>query len=419
MSTYAIEALEARLFLAAAPSALLDPATIPQFVQPLPFALDPTFVYAPSGTVDGDAHYDIGMFQVEDTDLGLGLDPVTQEPRLTDVFAYGTSATTATYPGRTFVVQRNEPISVTFTNHLPDEHILDIDPTLLSARQMFDVSTNAFPNGVPAVVHLHGGHTESRSDGLPNQWYTRDDDNDGAPDMYGRDYEQLNLGGIGSTFTFGNDQDATTLWYHDHAMGVTRLNAYAGLAGFYFVRDEWDTGLATNPLNLPAGQYEIPMVIQDKQFLKNGSLYFASAPVLDAAGNLVTPTGTLPETFGDVILVNGKAWPYQTVEARRYRFHILNGSDSRFYNLSFPTNSGAKMWVIGDDQGLMNSPIAVKKLLVAPGERVDVIVDFTGLAGKTFVMNNEANTPFPERHARDQWHHRSDHAVPRRGAHLH
>lgn len=377
--------------------ALLDPATIPQFVNALPNALSDAFIYQPSGLNGAMPHYDVGAYLKTGIDLGLGPDPVTGEARLTDVFAYGASAQSATYPGMSFVVQRNQPIEVTWSNHLPSQHLLDVDPTLLDPAEGYDPATSSFASGVPMVVHLHGGHTDSASDGLPDQWYTRDgDDADDMPDRMGMDFHHLNMmAGTGTTFTYRNDQDAATLWYHDHAMGITRLNAYAGLAGFYIVRDEWDTGAADNPLDLPAGKYEIPFVIQDKQFLADGQLYFASAPVLDAAGNLVTPTGTLPETFGDVILVNGQAWPYQEVEARRYRFHILNGSDSRFYNLSFPTSSGVKMWIVGDDQGLLNSPVPVSRLTVLPGERYDVVVDFTGLAGKNIILENDAKTPYP------------------------
>ena len=165
--------------------------------------------------------------------------------------------------------------------------------------------------GVPVVTHLHGGHTESASDGLPTAWYTPD-------------FAVKGSGFVKSRLHYANDQEAATLWYHDHTMGITRLNAYAGLAGYYLITDANETRLqAAN--QLPAAPYDIGLVIQDKMFTSSGQLVYTTMP--EASG---TPEESImPEFFGNIILVNGKAWPVLEVEPRPYRFRILNGSDSR------------------------------------------------------------------------------------------
>jgi len=165
-------------------------------------------------------------------------------------------------------------------------------------------------------------------------------------------------------------------------MGITRLNVYAGLAGFYLLRDEWENGL-----NLPSGVYEIPLVIQDRSFYSDGSLYYPSNPDSVEEGG-----GILPEMFGDFILVNGAVWPFLDVEPRKYRLRLLNGSDSRFYNLFLP---GVKFYQIGSDGGLLNSPVLTNRIVIGPGERIDIIVDFSTVPGQELILKNNARSPYP------------------------
>ena len=165
-------------------------------------------------------------------------------------------------------------------------------------------------------------------------------------------------------------------------MGITRLNVYAGLAGFYLLRDEWE-----NSLNLPSGEYEVPLAIQDRSFYSDGSLYYPSNPYPAEQGG-----GILPEMFGDFILVNGAAWPFLDVEPRKYRLRLLNGSDSRFYELFLP---GVDFYQIGSDGGLLNSPVLTNRIPIGPGERIDVIVDFSAVPGQNLILRNNARSPHP------------------------
>jgi spore coat protein A len=234
------------------------------------------------------------------------------------VWGYGTATQSPTYPGRTIETTVNTPITVRWTNNLLDDfgqplpHLLPVDTSLHWAQP------NNYPySGVPVVTHLHGGHSESASDGLPEFWFTPG-------------FAETGPQWVKETYSYENDQRAATLWYHDHALGITRLNVYAGMAGFYLLRDGQDTGLPDNSLGLPAGKYEVPVVIQDRMFTEDGQLYYPSEPEVEGA----PAPSVLPEFFGDHILVNGQAWPVLDVEPTVYRFRLLNGSDSRFYNFS-------------------------------------------------------------------------------------
>jgi spore coat protein A len=132
---------------------------------------------------------------------------------------------------------------------------------------------------------------------------------------------------------------ATTLWFHDHTLGMTRISVLSGLAGMYFVRDQYDTGLAGNPLGLPAGDQEVELVLQDRQFDTNGQWYFPDS-TSNGQGLNGDPTNPLihpnwiPEYFGDTIVVNGRTWPYLDVEPRRYRFRVVNGANARFFRMN-------------------------------------------------------------------------------------
>jgi spore coat protein A len=389
------EALEPRQLLSVSP---LDPLTQPKFENPLPNPLDQSFIYQPtSGN-----HYDISIQQFVQS-LGLR-DPATGAPLSTSVWGYGSPTQPATYPGRSFVVQRDQQIKVRYTNDLVDAqgnplpHLLPIDSTLHWADPLNQGHVpGPYTGPVPVVTHLHGGHTRSDSDGLPDAWFTPDFD------ITGRLFNEV--------YTYDNDQEAATLWYHDHALGITRLNVYAGLAGFYIVRDDVDTGLPGNPAGLPAGKYEIPVVIQDRMFNvvdkdddgTNDSieLFYPTEPSLPGHPD----PSVQPEFFGDTILVNGQAWPVLDVEPRKYRFRLLNGSDSRFYNMWInagaaerinPDGSGPQIVQVGTDTGLLYAPVPLSQLTLAPGERADVVVDFSKWAGQTLVLRNNAQSPFPK-----------------------
>jgi FtsP/CotA-like multicopper oxidase with cupredoxin domain len=264
----------------------------------------------------------------------------------------------ATYLGPTFEAMRNVPVTVQATNQLgahPLDYAIDLNlhgtiPTDLTQPR--------------ASLHLHGGNTAPGSDGHPEDTF---------------------MPGQGHAYFYNNNQEAANLWYHDHALGITRLNVYAGLAGAYWLRDQFDTGEPDNPIGLPAGQYEIPLVVQDKLFGMDGQLAYPPGEF----GSIWAP-----EFFGDVAVVNGKAFPNLNVDRGLYRFRMINGSNSRVYNLRL--SNGQMMYVIGGDGGLLNSPVPLSRLTIAPGERADLLIDFSGLsAGTRISMTNNAATPFP------------------------
>lgn len=355
----------ALLFSSVQAQPLLNPKTQPKFVNPLPV---PAVLDARNG-----GNYSISVTQFQQ-DLGL-VNPATKQPLLTTIWGYN-----GTYPGPTIVARKGKPVDILWKNELtngsnPLPHLLPIDPSLHWAlKDRADYQSL----GVPLVTHLHGGHTESASDGLPDAWFT--------PNfaLTGQDF-------VKQIYHYSNDQEAATIWYHDHAMGITRLNVYAGLAGFYLVTDENEMALQ-NANRLPKPPYDLGLAIQDRIFTENGQLHYPAMSHAMGGGD----NSIMPEMFGDVILVNGKAWPVLEVEPRMYRFRLLNGSDSRFYNLILPGN--AKFVQIGSDNGLLRAPFTTGNLLLAPGERKDVVVDFSnpGLWGKTIILQNNAKTPYPK-----------------------
>lgn len=330
---------------------LLDPLSQTKFINPLPrpAVLQPT--------VPGGNNYLVSITQFEQH---LGLFDPSGAPLMTTVWGYNGS-----YPGPTIEAFKDEPVTVTWKNELvednnPLQHLFPVDETLINYNLSF---------GIPTVTHLHGGHTEAASDGNPQAWFTPG---------FGKTGETF----VKPNYYYENDQEAATLWYHDHTLGITRLNVYAGLAGFYLLRDSWE-----NSLNLPSGEYEVPLAIQDRSFFSDGSLYYPSNPLSLEQGG-----GILPEMFGDFILVNGAVWPYLNVEPRKYRLRLLNGSDSRFYDLYIP---GVDFYQIGSDGGLLNSTVFTNRIVIGPGERIDVIVDFSAAAGKTLILRNNARSPYP------------------------
>ena len=361
---------------------LLNPLAQPKFVNPLPNPLAPSYIYQPTGIdpASGLPLYEISAQQISH-DAGL-VDPATGARLRHTAWAYGTAQQPAVFPGRSFNLRSGNAVKVRYVNALhgveypagvPVDQTLDwADP--LNAGNPANVP---YTGPVPLVAHQHGGDTDFLSDGLPDAWATPGDQ------IRGRLYNPL--------YSYDNSQEAAQLWYHDHAMGVTRLNVYMGLAGNYFIRDANE-----DALQLPAYPYECPLLIQDRTFLANGELFYDS---VDPANPLAPNPTHLPENFGNVILVNGVAWPVMDVEPRKYRFRVLNGSDSRVYDM---TPSNAMPWIqIGSDLGLLNAPVVQPTLSVAPGERCDVILDFAGMAGQTIVIRNNAKAPYPNGGASD------------------
>jgi spore coat protein A len=249
-------------------------------------------------------------------------------------------------PGPTIEVHSGKPLLIEWANELPKQHLLPIDYTLHGAGH--DVPD------VRAVVHVHGARVPPDADGYPESWY---------------------VGGKSATYRYPNRQDAATLWYHDHAMGIERLNVYAGLFGAFLVRDE-----AEESLHLPRGEFEIPLLISDRQFAADGQLYYPTSGVPESPW--------VSEVYGDVVLMNGKITPYLDVEPRPYRFRVVNASNARFYYLALSDNSPLQQ--IGSDQGLLPHPVSQPSVMIAPAERADVVIDFSKLAGKTVLLKSMA-----------------------------
>jgi len=262
------------------------------------------------------------------------------------------------FPGPLFDVNQDEAAHVKWINRLPDKHFLPVDKSIHNLANLPEVRT---------VTHLHGSETESASDGYPEAWYTR------GYNEVGPSFKQ-------KVSTYPNHQRGSTLWYHDHAMGLTRLNMYAGLAGMYIIRDNKEKSL-----NIPKGKYEIPLVIQDRSFNNDGSLFYPSQPD-DPPENLPNPS-IRPFFLGDTIIVNGKVWPYLEVEPRKYRFRILNASNTRGYQLYL--DSEQPLYQIGSDGGLMPKTVKMNKITIEPAERVDLIIDFSKYKGKSLTLKND------------------------------
>jgi len=330
-------------------SALQSTPTLKPYVDALPI---PPVIALQSGVVTR-----IGMSQFQQK-LHRDLPPTT-------VWGFQGS-----YPGPTLEARQGSPVQVQWINNLPTTHFLPIDNTIHGAESTQPQVRN--------VVHLHGHKIMPPNDGYPEAWF--------SPDGKTGPYYNPN------PYLYPNDQPATTLWYHDHALGITRLNNYAGLSGFYIIRSS-----AEDALNLPQGPYEIPLVLHDRMFNSDGSLLY---PV--AVGG--THPVWMPEFFGDTVLVNGMVWPYLEVEPRKYRFRLLNGSNSRFYHLTLQGSdgngtpngtSGPPMFQIGTDGGLLPAPVKLADILIATAERFDFVIDFTGMKGKFFVFQNDAPAPYP------------------------
>jgi spore coat protein A len=432
------------------PGGTLDPTTIPKFVTPL--VIPPEM---PSSGVlpDGSKYYEIAVRQFQQQILPAGF-PITTVWSYGSIQHPGTPVEGGTfhYPAFTIEAAVNEPTGVRWINDLKDpngnflSHILPVDPTLHWAnpsgprdtRPSFSETPGPYTGPVPIVVHLHGSHVNPNSDGFPEAWYLPDAANvdcidepgyprtpSSADDFYckGSNYDSVFPAPKGSAvFQYRNDQRATTLWYHDHSLGLTRNNVYAGPAGFYLLRGGPDD-LPSEPeviggLPGPAPRigdrpgtryYEIPIVIQDRSFNTDSSLFYPDTRAFfdgfegPYIGATLTSTGATsdvapihnPEFFGNTMVVNGKTWPYLEVEPRKYRFRFLNGSGSRFLLLDFK-NKKLKFTQIGTEGGFLPAPVVLDQLLIGNAERADVIVDFSRFnPGDSIILrNNGPDSPF-------------------------
>lgn len=414
---------------AALPGGTLDPATIPKYASPLyvPPAM-PKVPYKSNSKID---YYEIAARQISQQVLPAPL------PK-TKLWAYGASSDSKTFhsPSYTIEAKVNRPVQVKWINGLKGKkgnflpHLLPVDQTVHWAnpaggpggQDSMGTNPNPYTGPVPLVTHLHGAHVVSGSDGYPESWTLPAASNipagyaprgshwtqiDGAADEAGA-----------ATYQYTNDQRATHMWFHDHALGMTRNNIYAGLAGNYFLRG----GASDLPsASLPKGAYEIPLIIQDRAFNSDGSLFYPGdraffeglaksdlqipfIPGKTATGgdSDVSPIWN-PEYFSNVMLVNGHSWPKLNVEQRRYRFRILNASDSRFMILKIagdptarPATEAVPFWVVGGDGGFQTQPAQSGSLLIGPAERADVIVDFTSVANGTqlYLINEGPDEPY-------------------------
>ena len=288
----------------------LDPSGLRRFVDPLPIPpIWSTSTLAANGLT-----------------MAPGMHRFSSDMGWTPTWGYGGAA----YLGPTVEARSGEPVSFVARNRL-GAHPLQIDLSLHGPEAEDTLRPRA-------SLHLHGGYTEEASDGYPEDTFRPDEDH---------------------VYNYAEDQQAGTVWYHDHALGLTRLNVYAGLAGYHLVRDpQAEAGL-------PDGEFELPIAIQDKRFLVDAT---------QGTNPLFYPSPWEPEFFGDVAVVNGAAWPNADVARGWYRLRLLNGSSSRIYHLALEPRR--PFLQIGTDTGLIGRARTIDRLILAPGERADVLVDF-------------------------------------------
>jgi FtsP/CotA-like multicopper oxidase with cupredoxin domain len=425
----------------------LDPATVPKFATPL--LIPPVMPRAGTVTLTGGKnadYYEISMKQFTQQILPAGLPGTT-------VWGYGAVASENERglrvhhaPSLTIEAKWNRPVRVKWLNDLRDAggnfvpHLLPVDPTLhwanpaggtsgRDSRPTFATTPGPYTGPVPIVTHVHGAvGVADDSDGYAEAWYLPAAGNIPADyatvgtwfDFFaakaGNSYG-VSWGPGYAIFQYPNKNRASTIWYHDHTLGMTRLNVYAGPAGFYLVRggpagDDHVLDSSTGtPAVLPGPApkendkfppnktyYEIPIAIQDRSFNTDGSLFYPDTRAffdeLSGPYRPFTDVSPLwnPEFFGNMIMVNGNTWPFQIVEQRRYRCRFLNGCNSRFLILDFDLIPGLEVWQIGNEGGFLAAPVNVtaagNRLLLAPAERADVIVDFTDVAPGHYVLSN-------------------------------
>jgi len=319
----------------------LDVNTLAQFVDPLPIpeiAQHQGFRPSPA-----DAKRSVPFYRIQAQSI---VSKVHRDLQPTRFWSFGPST-----PGPTFETRAGEPLLVEWVNALPSAHFLPIDHTIHGAE--------ADKPAVRTVVHLHGAKTGPESDGYPEDWI---------------------VPGKSSLYYYPNQQDAAMLWYHDHALGINRLNVYAGLLGTFYIRDGVE-----DALNLPKGKYEVPLVLYDRLLTRDAQLLYPVSPDPESPW--------VPEIFGNAILVNGKLFPYHEVEPRRYRFRVLNASNARIYRLSLSESApptDVPFHQVGTDQGLLPAPVPLTSLEIAPGERADLVVDFSEHRGNQLILKSGA-----------------------------
>jgi len=436
------------------PGGTLNPLSVPKYMTPL--LIPPVMPKAgivkqkKGGNAD---YYEISMTQFAQQILPAGLPATT-------VWGYGAVKAASPdglllhhAPSLTIEAQANIPVRVKWINELMDvdgnylPHLLPVDQTLHWAnppggttgrdtRPTFTETPGAYTGPVPIVTHVHGAvGVGDESDGYAEAWYLPKAKN--IPAGYAKrgtwyDYFRGKAAqrygapwGPGfATFQYPNDNRASTIWYHDHALGMTRLNVYAGPAGFYIVRGGPDGDAAvldsrfgtTAVLPGPAPKeddpfppnktyYEIPIAIQDRAFDADGSLFYPDTRAFfDEFGGPFIPDSNVspiwnPEFFGNTIMVNGNTWPFQSVEQRRYRFRFLNGCQSRFLILDFSNIPGVEVWQIGNEGGFLAAPVNItamgNQLLMGLAERADMIVDFRNVpVGQHILANIGPDEPF-------------------------
>jgi spore coat protein A, manganese oxidase len=427
------------------PGGTLDPLSVPKYVTPL--LIPPAMPRAGKVTVRGRKnidYYEIAMRQFQQQILPAGM-PITT------VWGYGPKTAQNGpqifhAPSLTIEAKADTPVRIKWINELVDAngnylpHLLPVDPTLhwanppggLAARDTrprFGSTPSSYTGPVPTVPHVHGAvGVGDESDGYAEAWYLPAANN--IPAGYanvGTWYDFFKgkaaarygaTWGPGfATFQYPNENRASTIWYHDHALGMTRLNVYAGPAGFYIVRggpsdNVRDARFGTAAVlpgpaptfgSNPFGTfYEIPIAIQDRAFNTNGSLFYPDSREFFDGATAFDP-GFLPDTdlspiwnpefFGNMIMVNGNTWPFLQVEQRRYRFRFLNGCQSRFLILDFAQIPGVEVWQIGNEGGFLAAPVNItadlgNHLLMGLAERADLIVDFTHVSAGNYVLGN-------------------------------
>jgi FtsP/CotA-like multicopper oxidase with cupredoxin domain len=437
------------------PGGTLDPTTVPKYLTPL--LIPPVMPRAGTITLpvgESADYYEISMKQIVQQILPPPLPATT-------VWAYGAVASASrrgllihNAPSLTIEAKWNRSVRVKWINDLVDAsgnylpHLLPVDPTLhwanppggtagRDSRPAFSSTPGPYTGPVPIVTHLHGAvGVGDESDGYAEAWYlpaAGDIPGDYATEGTWYDFfagkAAASFGeawGPGyATFQYPGGRRASTTWYHDHTLGMTRLNVYAGPAGFYIIRGgpEGDDAVidtrfgTTAVLPGPAPKendkfppnktyYEIPIAIQDRAFNADGSLFYPDTRAFfdGIVGPYIPDTDISPiwnpEFFGNMIMVNGNTWPFQVVEQRRYRLRFLNGCQSRFLILDFNQIPGVEVWAIGNEGGFLAAPVNLtsgngNRLLMGLAERADLIVDFTNVpAGNHVLANVGPDEPF-------------------------
>ncbi|MFE9307255.1 multicopper oxidase family protein [Streptomyces sp. NPDC006706] len=415
---------------------VLDPAAIRKYVAEL--VIPPVM---PLDSRAGPDSYTIGIRQFRQQVLPPGLPATT-------VFGYGSTGHPETFHSPAFTIEARygRAVQVTWVNQLVDKngghlpHLLPVDPTLhwanppggaerRDSRPTFTSTPGPYAGPVPVVTHLHGGANTEESDGYAEAWYLPDAQD--IPPGYARVgsfYEEfakkseaksgVPWGPGEAVFHYANRSRAATLWFHDHTLGITRLNVYAGMSGFYLLRggpSDLGEGVLPGPapgLGDPPGTryYEIPVVIQDRSFRTDGTLFYpASRALFDGFKGPYVPGSDIPpiwnpEYFGNAMVTNGRTWPVLPVEPRRYRFRFLNGCNARTLILKIVTDRLARrpvpaklsLWQVGSDGGFLPAPVRRDQLLLAPAERADVVVDFssTPVGTELYLINEGPDAVF-------------------------